>query len=578
MHKTRFLAVFAALAPYYAPAIAQVILPPPPEKPQVDGNGVDVQSLTPSYGRSVLSIGPKGPGGLDYTIMYTGTAARDSLYTMIVGNDNSGISTATVQIGSYAGSYTNGYPSKGDGSSVSGAAYYGYDHLQKDGTDTAFTQLFIVGPDGAFGTNGWWFADSITHPNGIQTSFHYRSVNIGPGHQAVRIQSVTTNMGYQFKYNYASNTYDGTPGYFTLTSIVAINNTVEYCDPNADTCSLTGSWPHLQYLTGTLDGGVTDANGGTTYITSSLVGATGHVTIQTPDKTSPNYDYTMPFRPSAPLSDQYAVSSVTVNGKTTSYAITNSGLPAGQQLVTSSAPLSQQYSYTAISNVPGITKEVDPLGRTTTFTYDAFNRLLSVTPPEGNSTNYTYDTNGNILTATLHPKTGSGSTPLSESWTYSISTCSSSPNTCNQPVTHTDPRGKVTSFTYDSTSGQVLTETDPADANGINPVKRYAYTQRYAYIKDATGAYVPESTGIWLLTSEKTCQTTATVSGACAGGSSDEIETDYDYGPNSGPNNLLLRGKVVTSNGTSLRTCYGYDNFGNKISETMPRAGLTSCP
>jgi YD repeat-containing protein len=58
----------------------------------------------------------------------------------------------------------------------------------------------------------------------------------------------------------------------------------------------------------------------------------------------------------------------------------------------------------------------------------------------------------------------------------------------------------------------------------------------------------------------------------------DEVLTTYDYGPDSGPNNLFLRGRVVTADGQSLRTCYTYDRFGNRISETLPRAGLTSCP
>lgn len=59
---------------------------------------------------------------------------------------------------------------------------------------------------------------------------------------------------------------------------------------------------------------------------------------------------------------------------------------------------------------------------------------------------------------------------------------------------------------------------------------------------------------------------------------SDEVRTTYDYGPNSGPNNLLLRGMVEDATGAALRTCYGYDARGNRISETRPRAGLASCP
>ena len=83
---------------------------------------------------------------------------------------------------------------------------------------------------------------------------------------------------------------------------------------------------------------------------------------------------------------------------------------------------------------------------------------------------------------------------------------------------------------------------------------------------------------VWLLSTEKSCNTSATSAGACAAGSSDEVTTTYDYGPDSGPNNLWLRGKVVTAGGVSLRTCYGYDVSGNKISETSPRAGLAVCP
>jgi hypothetical protein len=77
----------------------------------------------------------------------------------------------------------------------------------------------------------------------------------------------------------------------------------------------------------------------------------------------------------------------------------------------------------------------------------------------------------------------------------------------------------------------------------------------------------------------RTCRTTATVNGACAGGAADEVLTAYEYGPDTGAvgNNLMLRGVAVTADGQTLRTCYGYDRDGNKISETKPRAGLAVC-
>jgi YD repeat-containing protein len=55
------------------------------------------------------------------------------------------------------------------------------------------------------------------------------------------------------------------------------------------------------------------------------------------------------------------------------------------------------------------------------------------------------------------------------------------------------------------------------------------------------------------------------------------VLTTYDYGPDSGPNNLQLRGTVVTADGQSLRTCQSYDANGRKISETGAGANLSSC-
>ncbi|NJS14220.1 MAG: RHS repeat protein [Sphingopyxis sp.] len=56
--------------------------------------------------------------------------------------------------------------------------------------------------------------------------------------------------------------------------------------------------------------------------------------------------------------------------------------------------------------------------------------------------------------------------------------------------------------------------------------------------------------------------------------------TTYEYGPDVGPNNLLLRGIVEDANGTILRICYGYDERGNRISETRPEgtSGFSTCP
>lgn len=147
---------------------------------------------------------------------------------------------------------------------------------------------------------------------------------------------------------------------------------------------------------------------------------------------------------------------------------------------------------------------------------------------------------------------------------------------CSKPVTRTDALGNVTDYTYEPAHGMILTETLPA-VGGVRAQTRYTYAQRYAWVKNSGGTYVQAATPVWVLTQKSICKSGA-ASGAGCVTPSDEVRTTYDYGPNSGPNNLLLRGMVEDATGAALRTCYGYDTRGNRISETRPRAGLASCP
>lgn len=244
--------------------------------------------------------------------------------------------------------------------------------------------------------------------------------------------------------------------------------------------------------------------------------------------------------------------------------------------------LSNQTSVTAsTAGMPiGVT---NPLGHTKSFGYE-YQEAYSVVgtdvtasvDPEGNSLSYTRDTRGNITTATKVAKPGSGLPNIVTSAAYPTS-CSNI-ITCNKPSSVTDARLNTTDYTYDPTHGGVLTESAPADSNGIRAVKRFTYVQRSAWIKNSSGTYSTAAMPVWLLSEERTCRTTATVGNACGGGTADEVVTGYEYGANSGPNNLLLRGKVVTADGVSLRTCYAYDGQGNKISETSPRGtGTGAC-
>ena len=564
--------------------LAQALIPPPPARPQLDGNGVDVQSADLTYSQSLMSIGPQGIGGLEYSTHFSNQASRDSFTSMFIHSYGFSYNTVNASIGNFADEFTFGIPNNGNGSSV-GTNYY----MTKDGTFVSFAYPYASGCDGMGNCTDYTLADYLEYPNGVRMTFHYKSAS-GGGLTQTRLQSVTTNTGYQMKFTYQSNSMTSSPTsvgpWRTIASVVAINNAVEYCDPDADTCTLTGSWPQVQYTT--LSGyssAVLDPLGNETAFLSDP--STHSFSVKTADSSSANLVFAQSYQFDPNLGGlDLKVTSATINGRVTNYTYTYSS-GAHTTTVVASSPLSQQFSYLSEVTGFGVTSVTDPLSHTTTFSYDSpFRRLLTTTAPEGNITQNIYDgsiiqpagdATGNITQTSMVAKSGSGSPTLTESRTF-VGSCSTQPKICNQPATYTDPRGNVTSYTYDSAHGGVLTETDPVDANGIHPVKRYVYALRRAWIKDAGGSYVAETNQIYVRTEAHTCATTAMVGTACAGGSSDEIVTTYDYGPDSGPNNLLLRGQVVTAGGVSLRTCYGYDQYGNKISETKPRAGLTSCP
>lgn len=107
-----------------------------------------------------------------------------------------------------------------------------------------------------------------------------------------------------------------------------------------------------------------------------------------------------------------------------------------------------------------VSSDTDGNGRTTSYAYDGFGRLLTTTAPEGNYTTYSYDDRGNAVQTVMTPKVASGQVPITMSATYPV-TCTSA-FTCNKPLTTTDGRGAVTSYTYDDAHGGVASMTSPA--------------------------------------------------------------------------------------------------------------------
>jgi YD repeat-containing protein len=204
---------------------------------------------------------------------------------------------------------------------------------------------------------------------------------------------------------------------------------------------------------------------------------------------------------------------------------------------------------------------------------------VSTTDPGGFKTDLTWDIQMRILWQShRYAKSGSGLSDVVVNAGYNCTL--ETFRYCNKPTLVTDALQHTTAYTYDAAHGGMLTETMPAPTAGAaQPQKRYTYAQRFTWVSNGAGGYGPAGSPIWVLAGMSFCKAGAPASsGTGCATAGDEVITTYDYGPDSGPNNLLLRGTVVDAGGVPQRTCMAYDAWGNKVSETKPRAGLASCP
>ncbi|WP_445369953.1 RHS repeat-associated core domain-containing protein (plasmid) [Methylomonas sp. BW4-1] len=201
-----------------------------------------------------------------------------------------------------------------------------------------------------------------------------------------------------------------------------------------------------------------------------------------------------------------------------------------------------------------VLKSINPLGKVVTNTYDGQERLTKSVLPEGNYVTYTYDdtTCGgttkrcthNVKTETRVAKAGSGLANLLTSYTYE--------SAFNNLASVTDPKGKVTSYTY-TAQGLPFTITRPVDAAGVAPITTYAYT-----------SFTPAGYTAFYLPTAVTEKTTAT--------NSVTNTTAYNA------TNKYVPQTVVADAGTgklNLTSTYTYDAVGNLTQVNGPRTDVT---
>lgn len=590
---------FGASTSAYAQS-APVVTPPAHQEAE-DQYGVNRMTGRYSMQPHVL-VRAGGDSGLAlaYTDSGGSSLVHNFFFNMVWGQDQYQNTTVTVQFGQVSETFRQGpgntFTSEYPTGSTLEALPSSYLYITRDGTQYYFegSQTRTVYPDGR----------EVIASGMVQAEYNGGLVPT----------AVTANTGYMLKFAYSG----------TTVQVQALNLAQDYCNPaSTGLCSGVSNQRTGQVVrTGSLyveqanvTYALTDAAGATTTYRLQPLGAlvtwircTGggsQVICSSPSYQTRLYmmGITLPGRSSEDIVIGYGsptwqahedirINTLTIGGVAVNYNVYNEFMnvpPEASQhpyIVHAKASINGEELYhLATLDYDGgfggsrreILYQLDTLNRPTVYGHNAARDLSSATYPEQNAVGADYDARNNIIRTWQSPKPSSGTSATQTLITYASSCSPTTRATCNLPATITDPGGGVTDYTYNG-RGQVLTITQPAPTAGApRPKITNTYTDRTAYVRNSSGAPVAAGAPISLLTRTQTCRTQST----CAG-TTDEITTDYDYGPTSGFNNLRLRGVAVTAVNSSgametLRTCYTYNAFGERVSETAPAANLASC-
>jgi YD repeat-containing protein len=612
-------AAFAA-----APAMAQGGPNPPPRQDTQSPAGVSLQSGAYSHDSRDLAIGGADlPVGLSLNRSYLSSLASERsaysgfttqgwntslnvrvgnsvvaapwqqpppgqenyLYSVAIGNRSVGFTGGTTHpnptggfVGTYAAVNTGGEQLVYIGTEATGH----FEFTDSDGT--------VLVLNGRGSGREALAISSLTAPDGTRLVYSYGSYGL---------TSVFSNRGYALLFEYESG---------NISRACAVNLATTYVTPTSP-CPAGAQTVTYQYTAGAVMPmltGFTNAAGQTTTYAYATRDHLTCITLpgQTACQISNVYGLCVPpVDPDGPPSippdmrvHEQVRSQTLATGETYVYSF-----PAARECPptpfeprTTTMTVSDTATTTVEMNGDGMpTSITDPIGRETEMSYTGQGAWSfmggppstpeTITRPEENSVHYSYDGRGNILEERVHPKPSAGGEPGNHGGDIvrtAFYPASCNPRTCSRPEYVIDARGQRTDFTYDPTHGGVLTETGPADAALIRPQARYTYQQRYAWVRTASGGYSQAATPVWLRASESRCRTSAATGNPAAPctAANDEVVTSYDYGADGVPNNLLLRGTLVSGAGASARTCYTYDANGNRLSETGPGAALASCP
>ncbi|MDD2736298.1 MAG: DUF6531 domain-containing protein, partial [Desulfuromonadaceae bacterium] len=208
----------------------------------------------------------------------------------------------------------------------------------------------------------------------------------------------------------------------------------------------------------------------------------------------------------------------------------------------------------SVGNLATVT---DPSGRVVSFTYDSANHLTSLTDPSGNVYAYTV---GDTLTSVTQPD---GST-----WQYTYDANSFM-------LTKADPLGNATSYAYDD-QHRVTTATDPE-----GKIRSITYPQTSDTVKSTS--FTEKDGGLWNYSYDTTSGYLLSKTDPQGGTTSYGYDTNGNRTSTTNPDSTSTSatyddsGNMLTStNALGQTTSYTYNNFGQVTGITDPQGGTTA--
>ena len=555
---------------------------PPPIRPSIDENGVELRSGRIELTRTDIVIGQPGAGGLSFGGNISGSrrAPDTAWYSGAITSAPNGPSTTTytVSVAGHAESFDKANtPSTSPFVSVQGLG----STLTQDAANYTYTS-----PDGTvatFSKSLTWVGQRIAAahivqlklPDGEIRSFNYVQGTVTApctqmGCTIRRLQSVNNNRGYQISLTY----FDGNltipstdeSNWYRISGAKGINLSVDYCSPSANTCTgLTQSWPTVSYgpIWPIPTSFATDQLGNTTTYTSGwAVPPEEMLSIRWPGSQTDDVVYTL----TGPGAD--IVASVNRRGRIWTYTRSST---ATEQTVVVTDPQTRQSTYVFDLTTGSIKSSTNTAGEVTTYQNDTKGRPSVVTLPTGETVRYQYDARGN-MTEVRHTSSPAG-TDLVSTAGYDSTCTTATAKKCNKPNWTRDAAGNQTDYVYANAHGNPTSITLPAPAvGGIRPATTYTFTALAAYYKNSTGSIVAAGTNVYYLTRVAECRTTS----GCTATSADQLRTDLGYGANNVANNRLpVQTTVRSGSGGAFiaTTALQYDGVGNLVSVNGPLSG-----